>query len=306
MTHPTPTIIVHGGAWDIPDALVDDHLAGVRAAAAAGGAVLRTGGTALDAVEAAVRLMEDDPIFDAGRGAFLTSDGTVELDAGLMLGATRQVGAVAAVRRVAHPITLARRVLESERFAFLVGEGATRFAAACGIELVDEAALIVARERERWDAERRDPTFDPQRAFGGLPGDTVGAVALDRHGHLTAATSTGGVPFKHPGRVGDSPLPGCGYYATPAGGASSTGYGEAILRAGLARTAVERLAPPWDLSPQEAARAALATLTALEGAPVGPGGLILLDARGRPAWAFTTPRMAYAWLDPAGAVHAGI
>ena len=302
MNHVTPTIIVHGGAWDIPDALVEGHLAGVRAAAAAGGAVLRAGGSALDAVEAAVRLMEDDPVFDAGRGAFLTRDGTVELDAGVMLGTTRQVGAVAAVRRVAHPITLARRVLESGRFAFLVAEGATRFAAEAGLELVDEADLIVGRERERWDALRRDPTFDPQAAFGSPPGDTVGAVALDRHGHLAAATSTGGVPFKPPGRVGDSPLPGCGYYATPAGGASSTGYGEAIIRAGLARTAVERLAPPWNLAPQEAATIALTTLTAL----TATGGLILLDAQGRPAWAFTTPRMAYAWFDPAGVVHAGI
>jgi beta-aspartyl-peptidase (threonine type) len=256
----------------------------------------------LDAVEAAVRLMEDDPVFDAGRGAFLTADGSVELDAGLMLGATLQVGAVAAVRQVAHPITLARRVLESGHFAMLVGAGATRFAAASGIELVDEAALIDPREQARWETLRRDPTFNPQDTFGALPSDTVGAVACDQHGHVVAATSTGGTPFKYPGRVGDSPLPGCGFYATPAGGASSTGYGEAILRVGLARTAVECLITPHALPPAEAAVRALTTLTRLD----ATGGVIILDAQGRPGWAFTTPRMAYAWMDADGVVHAGI
>jgi beta-aspartyl-peptidase (threonine type) len=300
---PPPTLIVHGGAWDIPDDLVAGYLAGVRAAAQAGAAVLAAGGRALDAAEAAVRLMEDDPIFDAGRGSFLTRDGTVELDAGLMLGPGQEVGAVAAVRRVAHPITLARHVLESGRFAMLAGPGATRFAQETGLDLVEDAALIVPREQARWDALRRDPQYDPREAFGdATPGDTVGAVARDHAGRIAAATSTGGVPFKTPGRVGDTPLPGCGFYATAAGGASCTGYGEAILRVGLARTAVERLAAPWTLPPRAAAQAALTTLTALDAA----GGLILLPAAGPPTWAFTTPRMAVAWLTDDGTIQAEI
>jgi beta-aspartyl-peptidase (threonine type) len=295
-------LIVHGGAWDIPDELVAGHLAGVRAAAEAGAAVLRAGGSALDAVEAAVRLMEDDPIFDAGRGSFLTQDGTVELDAGVMLGPDYEVGAVAAVRRVAHPVTLARRVLESGRFAMLAGPGATRFAAAIGLDLIEDAALIVPREQARWETLRRDPQYDPREAFGEAPADTVGAVARDRAGRIAAATSTGGVPFKAPGRVGDSPLVGCGFYATGAGGASSTGYGEAILRVGLARSAVERLAAPWSLPPAEAAHAALATLTARD----ATGGLILLPTHGAPTWACTTPRMAVAWQDADGTIRAEI
>jgi beta-aspartyl-peptidase (threonine type) len=297
-----PALIVHGGAWDIPDDLVAGHLAGVRAAAAAGRAVLDAGGSALDAVEAAVRVMEDDPTFDAGRGSFLTQDGTVELDAGMMLGPGQEVGAVAAVRHVLHPITLARRVLESGRFDMLAGPGATRFAAEIGLDLVEDAALIVPREQARWEALRRDPTYNPREAFGDPPGDTVGAVARDAAGRIAAATSTGGTPFKPPGRVGDAPLVGCGFYATAAGGASCTGYGEAILRVGLARTAVEHLAAPWSLPPGDAAHAALATLTALN----ATGGLILLPAHGPPVWAFTTPRMAVAWLAPDATIQAGI
>jgi beta-aspartyl-peptidase (threonine type) len=298
----TPALIVHGGAWDIPDDLVAGHLAGVRAAAEAGAAVLRAGGSALDAVEAAVRLMEDDPIFDAGRGSFLTQDGTVELDAGVMLGPGQEVGAVAAVRHVAHPITLARRVLESGRFAMLVGPGATRFAQESGLDWVEDATLIDPREQARWEALCHDPAFHPRQAFGAAPpGDTVGAVARDRTGQIAAATSTGGTPFKPPGRVGDSPLVGCGFYATAAGGASSTGYGEAILRVGLARTAIDHLAAPWNLAPLAAAHAALATLTAL----AATGGLILLAPTGPPAWAFTTPRMAVAWLTEDVTIAAG-
>ena len=299
----SPALIVHGGAWDIPDDQVAGHLAGVEAAARAGAAVLHVGGSALDAVEAAVRLMEDDPIFDAGRGSFLTQAGTVEVDAGIMLGPTRQVGAVAAVRHIGNPISLARRVLESGQVAMLAGQGALDFAREIDFPLVDEASLIIPREWERWQALRRDPHYHPRKSFGmAPPGDTVGAVARDREGQIAAGTSTGGIPFKRPGRVGDAPLVGCGFYATEGGGASSTGYGEAILRVGPARTAVDSLAPPWHLDPAAAAHHALTDLTLLK----ATGGIIVLGPHGRPGWAFTTPRMAYAWADADGAVHSGI
>jgi beta-aspartyl-peptidase (threonine type) len=263
--------------------------------------VLRAGGSALDAVEAAIRLMEDDGTFDAGRGSFLNQDGVVELDAGIMAGLHLEIGAVAAVRGVPHPITLARRVLEHPQFSMLAGAGAQAFAHACGLPVLPDAALIHPREQARWAELRADPAFNPEAAFrADLPSDTVGAVALDRAGQIVAGTSTGGTPYKQPGRVGDSPIVGAGFYADPRGGASSTGHGEAILRVGLARTAVEALAPPD--APQAAADAALARLAALP----GHGGLILLDAQGRPGIAFNTPRMAYALVTPEGVLRVGI
>jgi beta-aspartyl-peptidase (threonine type) len=300
-------IIVHGGAWDIPDDVVAPHQAGVRAAAAAGWAVLQAGGSALDAVEAAIRLMEDDGTFDAGRGSFLNQDGVVELDAGIMAGHRLEIGAVAAVRGVPHPITLARRILEHSHFSMLAGAGAQAYARACGLQVLPDAELIHPREQARWAELRADPAFSPDAAFTtGLPSDTVGAVALDRAGQIVAGTSTGGTPYKHPGRVGDSPIVGAGFYADRHGGASSTGHGEAILRVGLARAAVEALAGAASSAPtnnpQAAADAALARLAALP----GHGGLILLDAQGRSGIAFNTPRMAYALVTPDGDLRVGI
>ena len=296
-------LVVHGGAWAIPDDEVPAHRAGVRAAALAGWDVLRGGGSALDAVEAAVRLLEDDPTFDAGRGGFLNQAGIVELDAGIMDGATLALGAVVAVPRVPNPVTLARRVLESGEFAMLAGAGALAYAQTCGLPIVADADLIVPRERARWEALRRTPDFDRDRVFSGPPpGDTVGAVALDGAGGLAAATSTAGSPFKHPGRVGDSPIVGAGFYADRSGGASSTGHGEAILRVGLARLGVGLLAPPTDLAAPAAAAAALARLAALP----AHGGLILLDATGTPGFAFNTPRMAHAAITRDGQLFLGI
>ncbi|HJZ47509.1 MAG TPA: isoaspartyl peptidase/L-asparaginase, partial [Roseiflexaceae bacterium] len=225
------SLIVHGGAWDIPNDEVAEHQNGCRAALEAGWHVLERGGAALDAVEAAVRVLEDAPIFDAGVGSVLNRDGDVELDAAIMDGPTLRSGAVAAVRRVRNPITLARRVLESQ-VILLVGQGAERFAEAAGLPLCDPAELIVERERVRWQELLAQSDFRSQDAFGARqvegvsgrgregasadphaltpspprplanPGDTVGCVALDRDGRLAAGTSTGGTANKLPGRVG--------------------------------------------------------------------------------------------------------
>ncbi|HMA32931.1 MAG TPA: isoaspartyl peptidase/L-asparaginase [Chloroflexia bacterium] len=296
-------LVVHGGAGDIPDDEVAAHQAGVRAAVLAGWAILRAGGSALDAVETAVRLMEDDPIFDAARGGFLNQAGVVELDAGLMDGSTLDLGAVAGVRQVPNPITLARRVLEHPDFSMLVGAGALAYARACGLPIVDDAALIVPRERARWEALRREALSRPAASVStSTLGDTVGAVALDSAGRIAAATSTAGSLYKHPGRVGDSPIVGAGFYADAWGGASSTGQGEAILKVGLARLGVAALGPPAALAPPAAAAQALARLAALP----GEGGLILLDTQGRPGLAFNTPRMSHAAITADGTLVAGI
>lgn len=321
-------LIVHGGAWDIPDDEVEPHLSGCRRALAAGWDVLTDGRSALDAVEVAVRVMEDDPAFDAGAGSVLNRDGLVELDAAIMDGATLRSGAVAAVRGIRNPITLARRVLESEA-VLLVGRGAERFADTAGIERCADEDLIVPRERARWEELRRLAAYRTPDAFqrppgevagqrgivsGGdyapdqpglriqHPGDTVGAVALDRYGNLAAAVSTGGTPFKLPGRVGDTPLIGAGLYAdVQTGGCASTGWGESIIKVLLAKTATDFLGAGY--APVEAARAAIERL---EQRVHGLGGVILLDARGRVGFAFNTPRMAYAYRVEGGDEGAGV
>lgn len=301
-------LIVHGGAWAIPDDEVAAHQDGCRHARAAGWRVLEQGGSALDAVETAIRLLEDDPAFDAGFGSVLNRDGVVELDAAIMAGEMLRSGAVAAVRRVRNPITLARRVLESQ-VILLAAEGAERFAEANGIPLCDPATLIVERERERWaalaahsDIQAQDAFITQKEQLRAQPGDTVGAVALDRWGQLAAGTSTGGTANKLPGRVGDSPLIGCGLYAdNQTGGCSSTGWGESIIKVVLAKTATDLIVACGD--PMAAAQAAIAILARRVG---GFGGCVLLDLRGRVGFAFNTPRMAYAYRDAAGREGVGM
>ena len=294
------SLLVHGGAWDIPQDESEAHRDGMRQALTRGRTLLLRGAPALEVVAETVAVLEGHGAFDAGRGAVLTHAGTVELDAGLMDGATLDFGAVACVRRVAHPVRLARRLLErgEGQVRLLVGKGAEQFAEAEGIPLVHNGALICDRERRRYDhllqqAEHFHTShpFLPPRDR--MPMDTVGCVARDRQGRLAAATSTGGTPFRPPGRVGDSPLPGAGYYANEHAAASATGWGEAIaamLLAGRAVDSVEAGQSPED-AVCEWLRAMHQRVKNREGEGA-TGGLILLDRHGRGAWAFTTPRMA--------------
>jgi beta-aspartyl-peptidase (threonine type) len=275
-----PALIVHGGAGADPVEGREEMRAGVRAAVLAGWRVLAQDGRALDAVEAAVRALEDHPRFNAGHGSVLTSAGTIEMDASIMEGDRLGCGAVAAVNRVANPITLARRVMDDGQHVLLVAEGAHAFARAAGLPECDPASLITERQRARLAAHSRG---------------TVGAVALDRHGTVAAATSTGGMVGKRPGRVGDSALIGCGTYAdSTLGGVSCTGSGEAIIRVVLARRTLDFLKEADD--PDYAAKVAVDLLVE-EGR--GEGGLILVDWRGRVGYAQSTPLMPVAWMSPA-------
>jgi beta-aspartyl-peptidase (threonine type) len=287
-----PAIAVHGGAFDIAPPEHGIHRDGCLAAARAGWQVLDGGGTALDAVEQAVRELEGSGVFGAGRGSALSEEGFIELDAGIMDGERLRVGSVVSVRGVPHAITLARRVLESP-FAVFTGEGARQFAERSGVETCDPNELASDRERAIWEDRKAHP--DPNWVETLFGHDTVGAIALDFAGNLAAGTSTGGMPFKPAGRVGDSPFIGAGLYADNTTGAASTsGHGERIIPVVLSKTATDLIGSGMD--PQSAADHALAVL----GRVKGRGGLITLDRTGRIGIAWNTPAMAYA-LRPAGA-----
>ena len=293
-----PSLIVHGGAWDIPEEAFEACTDGCRRALAAGWEMLSRGGSALDAVEAAIVVMEDAPVFDAGTGSHLNLDGRVECDAMVMDGATLRAGSVACVQRTKNPIRLARKVLEHCPHMMLAGEGAERFGAQQGVPLCDPGELITDAERAAWMRCKHDRHAAEHHR--GHVQDTVGAVALDREGRLFAATSTGGTCCKLPGRVGDSPLIGCGCYADrEAGGVSCTGWGEAIMKILMAKTAVELLrrpANPGENSAGLAQRAARESVRLLAERGRGTGGLILLDREGNSAIAFNTPHMAHGYV----------
>jgi len=294
-----PSLIVHGGAWDIPDDAVAACNEGCRNALAAGWAVLRKGGSALDAVEAAVMVLEDDPVFDAGYGSHLNADGKVECDAILMDGATLRAGAAAGLQHIKNPIRLARKIWEQCPHLMLIADGAERFAEKTGLPLCDPAELISPAEHAAW-LQCREDEHAAEHHRGHEQG-TVGAVAMDSDGRLFAATSTGGTCCKLPGRVGDSPLIGCGCYADgEAGAVSCTGYGEAIMKIVMAKTAVDSLRRARSSDAVSAERAAQDAVDLLARRGKGTGGLILLDTEGTPAFAFNTPRMAYGFVRPDG------
>jgi len=288
-----PVLLVHGGAWAIPDDMVEAHLSGVRNAMAAGWDVLTRGGTAVEAVEAAIVVLEDDETFDAGRGSFLNSDGKVQLDAMIMEGQTLRAGGVGCVERIKNPIRASRRIMEDSPHVYFVGEGAERYAEEHGVPLIENRELVVDRELERLRHAKEQvqlhtpPEFCEDSAL--TSHDTVGAVALDSHGNIAAGTSTGGTLNKAPGRVGDSSLIGCGCYADNESAAvSTTGWGEAMMKMVLGKHACDRVQS--GMHPQEAATQSLRLLKKRLN---GHGGMILLAPDGRIGIAHNTPRMAW-------------
>jgi L-asparaginase / beta-aspartyl-peptidase len=274
-----PSIIVHGGAGPIRDDSLPARLEGCKAAALAGWKILEQGGSATDAAETAVVVLEDNPLFNAGTGSALTSRGTVEMDAAIMEGQSLHAGSVAAVSGVKNPIKLARRIMDDGRHVILAGEGALMFAREIGFPECAPETLIVDREKKRWESKH----------------GTVGCVAFDSSGKLAVATSTGGIFDKFPGRVGDSPLVGCGTYASPFGAVSCTGHGEAIIRVLMARDAVQLLQD--GIEPAEAARMAIENLEELTGST---GGLILIDRHGKIGYARNTTHMPLCWITDSG------
>ena len=283
------TLVVHGGSGWLERGSLDDAQDrgardGLRRALEAGGAVLAAGGPALDAVEAAVKVLEDDPHFNAGRGSVFTYEGTNELDAAIMDGRDRRAGAVAGVTRTRNPVSLARAVMEATPHVFLAGAGADAFAADSGLEQVDPGYF---RIEERWQQLEKLKSqgadyFDVDLKYG-----TVGAVARDVHGHVAAATSTGGLTGKRWGRIGDAPVIGAGTYADDRAGAiSATGSGEHYIREGVAREICVRMRL-LDEGPKAAADAVQADVRALGGS----GGVIVVAGDGTPAWSFNTPGM---------------
>lgn len=250
------SIIVHGGAWQIPDDEVPAHVEGIRAATAKGAALLDAGASAIDAVVETIALLEDDPAFDAGRGSVLNREGAIEMDASVMDGLTMRAGACACVTDVANPVRLAKAILDDGRAVFLTGDGASRFARSIGIPACRMEDLLIDREAARKEFLERLESYKTRQPFDGSlertsvehappldrPLGTVGAVCFDTRGHLAAGTSTGGAPFTLPGRVGDSPVLGAGTWAeNGVGAASATGWGEAILRDLLAFRAVQEI-----------------------------------------------------------------
>ena len=300
-------LAIHGGAGTIERSNMTpererDYRAGLERALTAGYEVLKRGGSSLDATEAAVRALEDDPHFNAGRGSVFTSAGTNEMDAAIMDGKTLAAGAVASLMHVKNPISLARMVMEKSGHVMMDCEGAEAFAKENGIELVDQKYFFT---QDRWDALEKMKAAEKNRTSGAgnavLITDqdrhgTVGAVALDQNGNLAAATSTGGTTNKRPGRVGDTPVIGAGTYANNATCAvSATGDGEYFIRAMVAGD-VSALMEYRGMSLKDAAQAALDKVAKLGGG----GGLIAVDHQGDVTLPFNTAGMYRGYVDPNG------
>ena len=287
-------VIVHGGAWNIPDKVVDNHLNGVKLACEAAYLILKEGGTAIDAAEKCIQIMEDDATFDAGKGSFVNKKGEVEMDA-IIATDDFKLGSVCAVQNVKNPIKLARLVMEKTKHVMLAGEGAHLFAKKEKLELCSPEELLVGRELERYYESKGLKTYESKESFR-LDKDektngmgTVGCVCQDKEGRIVIAVSSGGTPFKMAGRVGDSPLWGSGGYVEPIGGAVATGFGEDLIRILATRQTVDYIRQ--GLSVQEAAEKTISDLhTKVEGL----GGIIALTKEGI-GLAFNTPRMAYAY-----------
>jgi beta-aspartyl-peptidase (threonine type) len=279
-------LMVHGGAGSMRRGTLDPDLErcareGLSAALRAGTDILRQGGLALDAVEAAARVLEEDVCFNAGRGSVLAADGCVELDAAIMDGRSRAAGAVAGLKTTRAPISAARKVMEHGRHLLLSGAGAEEFAREAGLEQVANEWFVTDERRRQLGELLASGGFDDESKYG-----TIGVVAVDRHGHVAAATSTGGLTGKRWGRIGDSPLIGAGTYADDRSAAvSATGSGEYFIRAVAAHQLATRVSAGEPL--QQALDAVLADVGALG----GRGGLIAVSPDGNAAWGFTTRAM---------------
>lgn len=311
-------MIVHGGAWAIPDTIAQETMEGCREGAVAGKEELDEGASAVDAVEASVREMEENPIFDAGRGSVLTMKGDIEMDAMIMDGSGLRLGSVASVQNILHPVSLARKVMEETPHCLFVGEGANLLAERFGFPKMKHEELLSPRQLARWKEICRDEDFDvhqefrapktekasPLRTRGQLvePCDTVGACALDNDGNIAAAVSTGGTSFKYPGRVGDSPIVGCGGYADNRYGAvAATGLGEYLMRSTISSRVMFELEQGKD--PE---KAAVSAIKRMEDDIGGLGGVIVISKNGDTGLAYNTPRMAYAKIGTDGKLVCGV
>lgn len=295
------SILVHGGAGDVRADAVGAHVAGCERAAAAGAAVLAAGGSALDAVQRAVEVLESDPLFNAGTGACLDSDGHIALDASIMDGSGLRAGGVCALPPFEHPVAIARRVMEDTPHVLLAAEAAARFAVSRGFMPADEASMVTEAARKKWDVARAKHVTESWAGGDASPsppaatkkdtsGGTVGAVARDAQGHVAAATSTGGMVNKLAGRVGDSPIVGAGTYADDeAGACSTTGHGEAMIRICLAKTAVDGVRTTG--SAEESSRR---SITLMHRRTAQTGGLIVVAPDGSLGLARTTRTMTWA------------
>ena len=311
-----PTICVHGGAWDIPDATAEESRKGCEVAAATGLAVLQQGGSSVDAVEAAIRSLENNPVFDAGTGSALTSAGTVEMDAMIMRGDNLNSGAVANVSNLLHPISAARLVMEKTDHVLLCAKGAEDFALEKGAEPATQEQLVTPHMRKEYENFKQyGSCVSSLFASGGKSEqsnkkskqsghDTVGCVCLDASGLLACGTSTGGITAKMPGRVGDSPIISAGGMAdNEMGAVSTTGHGESILKVALARRCLSLHQENPNLTLQECGEKALEYMHQRVN---GHGGIVSIGADGTVGISFSTKRMCWAWQNVDGLQKSGV
>jgi beta-aspartyl-peptidase (threonine type) len=287
-----PKIIVHGGAWNIPHKYHQAHIDGCYQAVQAVISDLENGLSALDAVEKAVNVLEEDATFNAGKGSYLNAIGEIELDAIICDGKTLNFGAVAAVQNILHPVTVAKILLNHPEHCFLVGKGIQQFLRDNHIQEVAVEDLLTERELVYYRKIKGDQNFRTRMPFEPSPMDTVGAAAMDQNGDFAAATSTGGTPRKLPGRAGDSPIIGAGAYADNRTGAvSATGFGEAIMKVLLSKVVCDSLLT------LPAIEAAQRGINLLEKRVNGLGGVIGINDKGDYAYAHNTPFMAFAYYQ---------
>lgn len=287
-----PKIIVHGGAGEIIDEHLNAHLSGCKEAIKIGWQILDQGGTSLMAIEHSIRILEDNPVFDAGRGSYLNKDGFVEMDAIVMKGDDLNIGAVVGVIQIRNPISLAIQILQNSKHNMLGGQGALQFAVHLDLEECEPNWFITEYTHNIWKKQTNN-----SNKFG-----TVGCVALDSYGNIAAGTSTGGTKHKEPGRIGDTPLVGCGAYADNAtAGVSATGDGEAIMKVVLSKLACDLTVN--EISVEHAINKAIQIL---ESRTRAHAGLIMIDNKGNLGCAFNTPRMSRAWVDRYGVIKAFI